>query len=393
MKIAAIICEYNPLHSGHKYHIEATKKISGCDYVLAVMSGETVQRGEFAIAGKHTRAESAIRAGADIVVQLPTVFSSSNAQVFAAGAIKLIAGFGDVQWLSFGSESGDINKLSELADIMASEPEPVSRAIKETVNAGQNYVRAQYNAYIKHCGSLADLLKSPNNILALEYIKALKSQNSSITPIAVKRLGNGYNSETLNKSGFSSSTAIRNAFFSNDISALESMPEETRGLYSELKLPDSQIYFALLKNKIMSVPIDGLKKIFDMSEGLEHKFSAAAASSSGLSGFFDKIKTKRYTLARLKRLCLSILLDITCGTVETAFMSEPYYNILAANAQSQKLLKLLPHSSILSYSSLSKLNLAQERIIQIDKAAHRLYSIVTQTPCKGFIPKLNKIEV
>ena len=211
MKICGIICEYNPFHNGHAYLIERAKAESGCDAVICMMSGNLTQRGEAAILDKYTRASHAVLAGADAVIELPTVFSLSPAEIFAKGAVRLLNAIPGFETLAFGCEEPDRERFLSAAKTTAEESRGFRRILKLHLKAGKSFTRARSDALIETGrGDTAALLQSPNNILGVEYQKALFACGSLATILPVKRTGAGYSDEELYKN-FSSATAIRSA--------------------------------------------------------------------------------------------------------------------------------------------------------------------------------------
>ena len=213
MKICAIICEYNPLHNGHLWHIQSARALSGADAVLCVMSGNFTQRGEHAVLDKYTRAKHALLAGADAVIELPAPFATSNAELFAKGAIKLIASIPAVTTLSFGAENADKLAFISAGRYLNDEPKSVSEEIKRLTATGISYARARAQAYAGHIPF--DVLSSPNNILGLEYTKALLALQSNIEILPLQRQGAGYLDGTLHEN-FSSASAIRSAIYNGE---------------------------------------------------------------------------------------------------------------------------------------------------------------------------------
>ena len=213
MKIVGIITEYNPFHNGHLYHIQKAKEITGADCVLAVMSGDFVQRGAPAMMPKHIRAEMALKAGASAVLELPVCFSTGSAEYFAAGAVSLLDKLNCVDTVCFGSECGDIKTLEKIAFTVAEEPEDYKSTLRKELQKGRPFPDARQTALKEYFGddTFDTVLKSPNNILGIEYIKALKMQKSKIKPVTIRRTGSGYHDETLNET-CSSASAIRRLF-------------------------------------------------------------------------------------------------------------------------------------------------------------------------------------
>lgn len=214
MKTAGIIAEYNPFHTGHEYQINYIKEKLRTDYVVIAMSGDFVQRGTPALFSKYVRAEMALRSGADLVLELPVSISSASAELFARGGVQLLDGLGVTDILCFGSECGDTDALMELAKILAEEPEAFQDALRRNLKDGMTFPKARsmaLSAVFPEAEKYQQLLSSPNNILGIEYCKAILRENSSISPVSIKREGNDYHENTLFENHFPSASAIRNA--------------------------------------------------------------------------------------------------------------------------------------------------------------------------------------
>lgn len=214
MKTAGIIAEYNPFHTGHEYQINYIKEKLRTDYVVIAMSGDFVQRGTPALFSKYVRAEMALRSGADLVLELPVSISSASAELFARGGVQLLDGLGVTDILCFGSECGDTDALMELAKILAEEPETFQAALRRNLKNGMTFPKARsmaLSAVFPESEKYQQLLSSPNNILGIEYCKAILRENSSISPVSIKREGNDYHENTLSENHFPSASAIRNA--------------------------------------------------------------------------------------------------------------------------------------------------------------------------------------
>lgn len=215
MKVAGIIAEYNPFHKGHQYHIEETRKKTGADYVVVVMSGDYVQRGEPAIADKYMRTQMALSGGADLIIEMPTIYATASAEYFATAGIGILDKLGCVNYLSFGSEWAEVEDFSAYASLFLEEPEEYKQILQEQLKLGKSFPEARAFAARKLLfdskpEKAIEFLKEPNHILGLEYIKALKRRNSSIKPVVIKRKGNHYHENELTE-GYSSATAIRQA--------------------------------------------------------------------------------------------------------------------------------------------------------------------------------------
>lgn len=315
MKVLGIVSEYNPFHNGHKFHIEQSIKNSGCDFVIAVMSGNFVQRGEPAIFDKWTRTKAALLNGVDMVIEIPTYFSTSSAEFFAECAVRILENTGIVNMVSFGSESGHIEYIEKTANILYNEPKEFKGAIKKELSKGLPFPTARGNALKQIANIPNEILENPNNILGIEYIKSLKKINSNITPVTVKREKAHYNSKNI-ESTIASATAIREYIKTNDINtALSAIPKNCIDIYSEAlnskKAPIFQNDLSdFLNYKIRMSSEEYLRNILDVTEGLENRILKSLYACYDFNEICDYIKSKRYTYTKMQRAILHIILDI-----------------------------------------------------------------------------------
>ena len=340
MKTVGIVAEYNPFHNGHRYHIEEARRVACADRVVVIMSGSFVQRGEPACADKFKRAEWAIAGGADAVIELPDVFSLSCAERFASGAVRILSGTGIVDCICFGSETGDIEALKRL-----SETERDSELFSAVIAEGVSYPRAMEAS--------SGVSLSPNDILGVEYLRAVSKFAPRIEPYAIKRIGGGYG-DTEPDAEFSSAMAIRNIFLRYDTMSgmspsdfdtlSSSLPENVlkdiseaigNGVFpaSDRELSDAILY------RIRTMTKDEIASLPEVSEGLENlfdKYGAADDYHAMLSG----IKSKRYTMARLKRISMCALLGIDSDLQNSAAENDEalYARVLAVKKGSEDLL-------------------------------------------------------
>ncbi len=344
MRVVGIIAEYNPLHNGHMYHLEQAKALSGAEYCVVVMSGNFVQRGETACTDKFTRAEWALRVGADLVLELPSVFALSNAERFALGGVRTLRGTGVVTDLAFGCETGDVTILYQLADIISSEPPLFREALRQRLSEGKSYPRARFEALADYGvpDHLLEAILQPNNILAIEYLRALSAGGADdIRPLPVTRIGTDYHSDEIH-GAYASASAIRKALKEGRREALDTMPSFIGGplMFDEqCVIPESAVgdmtLYALRK-----LNPDALRAIPDVSEGFENVIARAARSVSSLPEFFEAVKSKRYTLARCKRIAASALLGITLDQVHATIKSPEgcYLRVLGFQKKARPLL-------------------------------------------------------
>ncbi len=335
MKFCAIICEYNPLHNGHAYQIQEAKRRSGADAILCVMSGNFVQRGESAILDKFTRARHAVRAGADAVVELPTLFATSNAELFAKGGVKLLSYIPAVQTLCFGAEGADKDFLA-IADLLNDEPAAVSEEIKNGLKAGLSYAKAREKAW---SGRIPDgFLSSPNNILGIEYARAIRSLNASVIPLPIQRIGSGYSDKIL-RENYSSASAIRATILQKQ-PLNGSLPDYVQ---SDLPKQLENKLDGLEKYAILQKTPEEIARVCDCTEGLENAFKKAAKQNAPLT---ETLTSARYTSSRIRRIALQNLLNIEETLVRRALSESLYLRVLALNKQKKELLSYLRESGL-----------------------------------------------
>lgn len=374
-KILGIVAEYNPFHNGHKYHIDEAIRLVSPDIVVCAMSGNFVQRGEPAIFNKFSRAQTAINNGVDIVVEIPTYFAVSTAENFAFSAVSLLKNMG-VTHIAFGVESNNLDMLNKIADFLISEPEEYKIELKTQLNLGLSFANARDIAISKFIPN--NLLKSPNNILAVEYLKAIKYFNANIIPVPIKRTVDYYETNILNN--VTSATNIRELLKENK--------EIANLIPSNSIIPNKKVFLEdfekilLYKLKISSV--DSLNKLPDVIEGLENRILNALSSENNINCILNKIVTKRYTLSRIKRIFISLLLDITNEDVQKFKENgyAEYIRILAMSSTGKKYLPIINKvSDIPVITSIKKFlttsNEEQRKMINMDILAYNIYSVIS----------------
>ena len=331
IKTVGIICEYNPFHLGHAGHIEKTRQLLGGDvFVVCVMSGNFVQRGDFAIFNKHARAKMAIHGGADLVLELPVAYSLQSAERFAEAGVYILEKLGVCDYLSFGSESGDIEQLSNAATAITTEN--AQNAIKEWLEKGVSYATAQQKAADAIINESSNVFNTPNNVLGIEYIKAINKLESKLQPITVERTGGEHDSEE----GYSGSS-LRNSFI-NGIVPIERMTETTTVISNEELIAGRGPVSIKSAELAMLSRLRTRKDYLDVpgvSEGLESRIVKYASTEPSVDTILRKIKTKRYTMARLRRILMCAVLSVN---TEHAKMHPPYARVLAANRKGATLL-------------------------------------------------------
>ncbi|PKM73793.1 MAG: nucleotidyltransferase [Firmicutes bacterium HGW-Firmicutes-16] len=373
MKILGIVAEYNPFHNGHKLHIEESKKaISHDTAVVCVMSGDFVQRGEAAVFSKFARAEAAVKSGADLVIELPLPWALSSAEGFARGAVGLLGALNCVNYLSFGSECGDIGVLNSL--VMALSDPFLDAEIREELKSGVSYATARQAALSKSIGSLADHLGTPNNILAVEYLKAIYDQRLRIEPLTIKRIGAGHDEEG------GSASDIR-GLLSQGKPIKNYVPKEASEVfYRESEQGRGPVFMEDLESAILSrfrMMDDRIfSEIPDDSEGLGNRLIAAFHEESTLEGVLSAAKSKRYALSRLRRMCLCAALGIKRGRADGI---PPYARILAANETGRLALNIMADKSIIPLitkpAAVKELSEECRNLFELESSAHDLYAL------------------
>ena len=342
MNIVGIIAEYNPMHNGHIYHIKKAKELTQADYVIVIMSGSFTEQGNIATLDKFTRAKIAVECGADLVLELPTVYATSSAENFAKGAVNILNSLGCVTHIAFGAEEEDISKLEKIANVKVKYANEIVEKKKEYLKDGIPYASAEYLAITDFVNEdLKNVLEEPNNLLGVEYIKALLSSKSQIVPVLVHRLQTSHRDDKIAENSLlASSTAIREAIKETNFNISCSVPENTLLALKNSGYKLNKDIWELLRFSILKLGKQGLKNIQDVSEGLENKLYDELLNSSSYDEYIFNVKSKRYTLSRIKRICIYILLGIT---------KEKYAKL--CNVNYARVLKVKEGSSLLSLIS------------------------------------------
>lgn len=349
--ILGIVSEYNPFHNGHLMHLQKSKELTHTDFTIAVMSGNFVQRGDTSIVDKWTKAEIALKSGVDLVIELPTLYAISSAENFADGAIKILNSLGIVDYVSFGSEIGEITPLDDVASVLYKEPKEFSSLITRQLRSGLSYPKARELAIQMYFGSsqkYTDVLENPNNILGIEYLKSLKRLKSPIIPITLKRKYSDYNSNDI-KSGIASATAIR-TMLQKGKNIHYVVPYETYELLEEKKkygqiIPSLSIFSKEIIYTLRKMTLSEIATLPDVSEGLENKIKAAANTSNNLEELILKIKSKRYTQSRIQRILLYALLNISEKDITMSKKQMPYIRVLGFNKNGKKIISAIANQN------------------------------------------------
>lgn len=344
MKTVGLITEYNPFHNGHKYHIEEAKKLTSADTAVVVMSGDFVQRGTPAIMDKFLRAKAAVLCGTDLVFELPTCFATASAEYFAEGAVRLLDKLGAVDYVCFGSECGDIDKLSMIADILLNEPTNFKESLQSKLRSGSNFAKARADAFTECYPEYTEIISTPNNILGIEYIKAIKKIGSHMVPCTITRMGNDYHDEYCEYE-LSSATAIRKLFNEAGSSSdfVNYVPENVVELYKnaiDKSFPITEddfsqmLYFKMLSNINNNI---SLSRYFEVSDEPANRMVKLLPDFKGFRDFAMLLKNKSLTYSRICRGLIHILLGIEASDID-AFKQNGwvYYARLLAMSQSDE---------------------------------------------------------
>lgn len=380
MKILGIVAEYNPFHNGHLYHLQKALKATNADATIAVMSGNFIQRGDPALLDKFTRADIAVKNGIDLVIELPLYYSVATAEHFANGAVKLLNEC-NVDYIAFGAETNDLNKLQNIANLLSLEPLEYTLELKKQLNTGISYPEARSKALSKILGISGNILNKSNNILAIEYLKSLNLLNSKITPILINRIDSEYNDLSSN-TNILSATGIREKLRNNEDIDIY-VPEYT------LKHINSPVFIENFEENIIyalrKMNLDGIKELPDVTEGLENRILYALSSSSSVNELIDNIKTKRYPMTRIKRILISALLDMSKTNLTTfnKYGGPQYIRILAFSKKGQELLpKITSTSSLPIITSVNKFlsnaTEIQKEMLMSDILATNIYTLATK---------------
>ncbi len=381
MKICAVICEYNPFHNGHLYQLNKIREESGCDKILCVMSGNFTQRGEAALFSKYERAKHAVENGADAVIELPAAFAVAPAEIFAEGAISLIATIPSVTTLAFGCESGEKEQFLAAAKATLSESKEFKTLVKETMKDGTSFVKARTDAALALNSDIDEaLLKNPNNILGVEYCRALLAKESEIAPMPIPRVGGGY-ADTSVLADFSSATALRGALL------LDKRPKKAlkrnlpKNVFADAMKWKPSAFESAALCALVSTPAEEIVECTDCSEGLENRLKAMTRGNPEYHAMLKKTVSKRYTLSRLKRILCENFLKLKLKTVREFLASPLYLNVLATEkSDGEKILSELSASELLLIVRKSDaLTLKKNALacFETDVLANDLYNVLT----------------
>ena len=344
--VLGIIAEYNPFHNGHLYHLEKCKRDTGSNYSIAVISGNFTQRGSTSLVDKWEKTQMAIANGVDLVIELPTLYATSSAENFADGAIKILDSLKIVDYVCCGAETPNLGALDHLAEILYYEPKEYKALLSIELGKGLSFPKARENAlmmYLNDQKNIKNILNSPNNILAIEYLKALKKHKSKINPYVIGRFESDYNSNKIT-GNIASSTAIRNMIKNNAFNVLPHlMPQSScailaKNIKTGHAVPDISVFEKEIIYNLRKMTVAEIKELPDVSEGLEFAIKETASSCNTIVEFLNIIKSKRYTTTRLQRILVYALLGITKKDIEVSKRTTPYIRVLGFNENGKYLL-------------------------------------------------------
>ncbi len=370
MKTAAIVAEYNPFHNGHKFHIEQTRN-QGVTHIVAVMSPNFVQRGDVALFEKRTRTLAALKNGVDLVVELPSPYALSNAENFARGAISIVKAMGCVDVLSFGSECADTTLLCKAVEAVTSAN--CDGLIKKYLEEGNSFVKARSLAIEDTFGkTVSDIVSNPNDTLAVEYMKNLADSDIKICPI--KRVGVKHDDNSVSEN-FASASYIRellltqSSIIPQNFLPCNALEDYKREIYEKNAVFDINDLFKIITFKLRTMSVEEIAALPDISEGIENKIKKAVAVSNNFDELLLNVKSKRYTMSRIRRIICCALNDITA---DISAISPPYIRILGFNKRGTELLSKMKNTASLPIStSLASLE-------KIDENCH----IIAQTEAR-----------
>lgn len=393
MKVCGIVSEYNPFHNGHKFQIDKTREITKCDVFVAVMSGNFTQRGEAAVIDKWNRTKSALSCGINLVLELPVLYSVSSAEIFSFGAVSLLDSLNAIDYISFGSESGNIASLQKLAEALSIETEDYKIKLKKELDKGLPFHKSRENALSQLLDkSLLDEIGNPNNILGIEYLKSLIRLNSNIKPVTIKRIGAGFNEHNILEN-YSSASGIRKGLYENkDINLLEkNMPDKAFDILNDLLsngycLTDMNMMIPYIRYKLY-MNCDGIKAIPEVIEGIDRKIIKEIDKNS-FDELISSVKSKRYTYTRIARILTQYFIGFENYDIKAMRKRPcPYARILGADEKGRKLIRIIKDSS--SIPIINKLPAKLDAVLGLEVKSTKAYSLINKniSPIDDYLKK------
>lgn len=389
MKVLGIITEYNPMHNGHIYHIKKSKEITNADYVILVMSGSFTQTGNISTLDKFTKAKIATEYGVDLVIELPTIYATSSSEYFATGSVSLLNSLGIVDCICFGSECDKIEILNSITAKLIENEKSIWQDIKlqdknNTFAKSRSIVLSKYLT-----DSEMNEIDKPNNILGIEYLKALKKLDSNITPYLIQRNTSDYNENELNKNdlGYTSATSIRNALKNNDIQSINKyIPKSVYDKLINKKILLNSDLYNLLKYKVISMTETEISNIHEVTEGLENRLKKCISITKNYDELISLMKSKRYIENKIKRILINILLQIDKQNFKNTIDSKANYGHILAMSDNGKLLlsNISKQSNIPVFTSINDKIIKKQSneikyMLNLDVYSSNIHSILTNT--------------
>ncbi|MED1112855.1 nucleotidyltransferase [Bacillus paramycoides] len=370
--------------------MQQTKKLTHSDIIIAVMSGPFLQRGEPALTSKWYRTKMALASGVDLVVELPYAFATQKAETFANGAISILNAL-RVSEICFGSEDGQTENFYNTISVQKNEEETFNRLVKQFMNEGNSYAKATSEAFLRILPPEKNVdMSQPNNILGLQYIKAILSQNSAMQVQTIKRFASHYHDETFHNKHIASATSIRKQLFSENssFSTIEPfIPKTSASLLENYKqnygvLHNWENYFSFFKYKLMTMSSQDLQHIYEMEEGLEHRILSKIQDSSSFHSFMEALKTKRYTWTRLQRACTHILTNTTKEEIYNANIEQyaPYIRLLGMSQKGQTYLS--KNKKKIDLPILTHTKTFKHPTLDIERKANAVYFSIMKEPIR-----------
>lgn len=377
MRIAGIVAEYNPYHNGHQLHARLTRERSGCDYVVAVMSGAFTQRGEPAFMDKWTRARMALLSGIDLVLELPALFAVRPAEQFALGGVSVLSALG-LDVLSFGTETDDLSLLENMAELLETEPPVFRQLIRKHLDRGESHARARGAALAELTNLPPDQLDAPNTALALCYLRANLRVARPLSPLPIRRIGL-YHDLTL--SPIASASAVRRAIYEKGPDAArQSVPESSFDLI-EKAAPDALSHpsalDALTLNRLRQMPPSAIALLPDVSEGLEMRIARIAREAASREELIERVKCKRYTRARLSRIMTYALLHLTRELSEGYLQGAPYARVLGFRQDARPLMRHVKENAAIPFVT-DPVQLKGEPCFELERRATDLWGLTAE---------------
>ncbi|MDZ5711549.1 nucleotidyltransferase [Jeotgalibacillus haloalkalitolerans] len=384
MRACGLVVEYNPFHNGHELHATQSRAVTDCDVVIAVMSGNFLQRGEPALCPKHERAEMALRSGVDIVFELPYHFAVQHATIFAEGAVKLLNAAG-CDSFCFGSENGQIEPFLNQLELEKAHHDKLQQTIREQMKLGKSYPAAAAEGYrlLFNQGSGLDLSK-PNNMLGYQYITAA-DKFTNMKPFTIRRTSSDYHDEALHQSYISSATSIRKKIFEEGMhGVLQHVPESSYQIMEKYTQNHGQLmnwnhFWPFLQHMLITSSPSAIKTYYEVEEGIEYRLIDAAMTSTSYEAFMQQVKTKRYTWTRIQRMLTHLITKTQKEEIQQN-TSPAYLRMLGMTAKGREYMNTYKKDSTLPV--ISNLNQQHHELCAIDIRASKAYAMGFSNPVK-----------